>query len=348
MRKLTHKPAKGFSLVEMLISLLVLWLVMAVIIAAVAKFQQSHRSTDARTQLHQDARAALELISQEAGQAGLVNSRMAGTLADNGAPATVATATTCTTSCPASLTVNSIAYLFAHEQVYVGTGTSWEGPLTISSISGTTVTFTSNTTKTHAVGDPVVSYGVFPNGISYAATNANSSKLLLIGDIYGGSNVSTPDDNLYQVVYQWCDTTGAQCPPTSGIGPLTRKITSLLGTQHTTIATLLPNVTACAFTLTTQHNTVQPAWAASAITMVQSASVSVTVRTPYVDRYTGQYIYMTHSMLNIQPRNMIAAYKQWQTTNDGTCATGTNGTCVEMQNDNSFTSEICSSNQNCP
>lgn len=321
MPKQASKPAAGFSMIELLISLAVLWAVMAVAVGAVSKYQQSYRSTDLRTQLHQDARAALEMIAQEVGQAGLVNARMTGTLSDIGPTASM-TANSAVGASSLTVSSTSAAYLFAGEQVYVGLGSSQE-VWTICSVSGTSVTGTLATgtcasraplTKAHFSGDPLISYGVFPNGIVYSTTNSNSSKLMLIGDIYG-------DGKLYQVVYYWT--------PTNGVGPLTRKVTNLLGTPTTTSAVLLPNVTACTFSVTGQGSTVQPAWATSAITMAQSASISVTVRTPYPDRYTGQYLSMTHSMLNIQPRNLIAAYNYW----------GASGSTAEMQKDTAFVTE---------
>ena len=67
-------PAKeeGFSLLEMSASLAILLLIAGVAFTALKSYQNAYYSQQMQADVHQDLRGAMELMSQEIGQAGLV------------------------------------------------------------------------------------------------------------------------------------------------------------------------------------------------------------------------------------------------------------------------------------
>src|SRR5215470_13523596 len=63
---------KGFSLLEMLISLIILLIASGAAFRALAYYQRSYGSSQLRADMHMGVRSALELMAQEVNQAGLL------------------------------------------------------------------------------------------------------------------------------------------------------------------------------------------------------------------------------------------------------------------------------------
>jgi hypothetical protein len=184
--------------------------------------------------------------------------------------------------------------------------------------------------NTHVAGDPVVGFGIFPEGV--LSVNASSNPSVIPATVTVGNSATYPsihmlgdyngDGTLYYIAYT-CNPSTLQ---------LTRSITPLFGTQTTTTSVLLENVQNCASTTmppfalcyypgTTNGGsncTGSPISAfgwesggARSVYVTQSVGVTLSVQSletdPMSSQY-GQHITSTHSMLNIQPRNLYAAY----------------------------------------
>ena len=175
----------------------------------------------------------------------------------------------------------------------------------------------------------MVGFGIFPEGVLsvYASSNpsvipssvnVNNSATFPSIHMFGDYN---GDGSLYYVAYT--------CHPDTQ--QLTRAITPLFGTQTTTMSILLENVTNCASTTNPPFalcyypgtlnggsncngNSISAfSWESGGrlIYVTQSVSVTLSVQSlendPMSPQY-GQHVQVTHSMLNIQPRNLYAAY----------------------------------------
>src|SRR5260370_18265351 len=69
-----QKKHSGFSLLELLVSVAVMLIIMGAALAFLAKDEQVYQGTRVVANLHQGVRSALELASQEIGQAGYLGS----------------------------------------------------------------------------------------------------------------------------------------------------------------------------------------------------------------------------------------------------------------------------------
>jgi prepilin-type N-terminal cleavage/methylation domain-containing protein len=148
---------RGFSLIEMMVSLAVLSLVLGVVFEAMSKYQKRYTGQQRIISKTQDLRGAVSLIEEEVGQAG----------ADMDTVRTLTSAVTASTLAQ-TLPLNNTAGLFAGEKLRVDVRNS-EEYLTLTSFSGNTATAVVQ--KSHAAGAPVVSVGPFPTGILTASTN---------------------------------------------------------------------------------------------------------------------------------------------------------------------------------
>ena len=113
---MTRHSDAGFSLVELLVSMILVLVVFSGVTNAINKLSQAQRSIWNRTELHSGVRGATELLQQEVGQAGRI------TLP---APVTLTTATNTTGSInPVSLTasVSSTTGMFVGIQLVIDAG----------------------------------------------------------------------------------------------------------------------------------------------------------------------------------------------------------------------------------
>ena len=259
----------GFSLVELLISLLILLLVSGTAFQAMSYYQKSYMSTQIQVDMHGAMRAALELLTQEIGQAGLLSF----------APRTLTGAVTGSSN-PQSVALSSMTDVFVGEKLLIDAGNSQE---LVSVTAVTAGTVTGIFTKDHGAGAAVTAAGIFPQGIMSSST---STRLQLFGDLYG-------DGSLVYAQYD-CDV---------GTGTFTRSVTPVsagsISPSQVLIANIIPNPggTPC-FRYTIRS--------ISGFTFVTAVGITVSVRTAQKDPQRNAYITMTKSFLHLSPRNVLA------------------------------------------
>jgi hypothetical protein len=218
--------------------------------------------------MHSGMRAALELMTQEIGQAGLLSFTQR----------TVAAAVAESPNAQ-SVTLSSVTDIFVGEKLLVDTGTQQE-LVGVTAIGGSSVTGIFN--KNHASGAIVNAYGIFPQGIM---SSSSATQLQLFGDLYA-------DGSLVFARYD-CDTTA---------GTLSRSVTPVsagsINSSQVLVANIIanPGGTAC-FQYTSVTN--------SGFTFVTSVAVTLSVRTEQRDPQTNAYVTMTKSFLNLAPRNVL-------------------------------------------
>ena len=259
----------GFTLLELLVSIILLLIISGSAFLALSYYQKNYLSTQFRVDMHGGMRAALELMTQEIGQAGLLSFT----------PRTISAAVIGNAS-PQSITLSSVTDIFVGERLLVDTG-NFQEVVSVTAISGSTVTGIFN--KNHASSASVNAVGIFPQGIMSPST---STQLMLFGDLFG-------DGTLMYARYN-CDTTA---------GTLSRSVTpvsaSSINPSQVLIADVIPNPggTPC-FQYTTTS--------ISGFTFVTSVAMTISVRTEQRDPQTNAFVTMTKSFLNIAPRNVLA------------------------------------------
>ncbi len=142
----------GFSLPELLVSMLVLSVVIGVATQLLIQSVNGQRTTWNRTQMHSSVRGAIELLQQEVGQAGLVS--LPGPVTLSGAVATGVQ----------TIGVSSTAGMFIGEQLLIDTGATQE-TVAITAIDTTGDLITGTFAQVHAAGAPVSVLGGFSHGI---------------------------------------------------------------------------------------------------------------------------------------------------------------------------------------
>jgi prepilin-type N-terminal cleavage/methylation domain-containing protein len=287
----------GFSLLEMMASIVILLVIVGGLVSLLSFFQQSYARTEVKSDMYENVRGAAELMEQEIGQAGLVNLPSPGPTLSAGITANAAAQT---------VNVSSTTSMFVGEQLLVDAGASNEELVTLAGVNAGDITAIFS--KSHATGASLNVLGVFPNGIvapgmtdgSTSVTEPGVSVLNLFGDING-------DGSLVYVRYT-CDT--SKTP-----GTLTRSVTTItpgvdtIGPSQTVLSTLVPNPggTPC-FQYTTST--------AGGDTFVTNVGITLSVQTTRPDPQTGQYATMTKSFLNFSPRNVSAGF-EWANNNSG-------------------------------
>jgi type II secretory pathway pseudopilin PulG len=294
---MTRKKQFGFSLLETMVSLAVLFVVGSIVMSGMAQLIKTQGGIANRTEMHSSVRSATELLQQEIGQAGRV------ALAPTGAtitlhalvPAgTVATAFTLDSN-------GTAASIYPGEWLTVDVGLNQEA---VQLVTGSGAAGTAVFTSAHPAGAPVSSLGAFGTGIVPPATvcagaNCGSSAtvLKLYGDING-------DGNMMYVEY----TCTAGTP-----GSLYRNqmpITQVGKPANDNTMILLGNVLA---NPNDANNNPVPCFAYQTQTLgsgtcVTDVAVTLTVQTQNLDVQTQQFQRETKALLNVSPRNIVEVY----------------------------------------
>ena len=276
MRRREHNN-EGFSLPEMMVSMVILLIVTSVALSALYYSQKIYGSQQLQADMHAGLRISFELMTQEIGQAGALSL----------APKTLSAAVTASGSAQ-TVTISSAANIFVGEKLTVDT-TSGQETVQVTAIPSSTQ-ISGIFTKSHASGAAVVALGVFPQGVLSGST---ATALKLFGDING-------DGSLAYVRYD-CDTAA---------GTLTRSITTVAPgvTVQNPPQILLNNLianpdgTPCIQYGATTTVTV----GATTYTFIPSLAISLTVRTSKIDPQTGAFGTLTKSFSNLASRNVLA------------------------------------------
>jgi prepilin-type N-terminal cleavage/methylation domain-containing protein len=293
-RDRTSRTNSGFSLLEMLISMVVLLGITGIVMTAMLQTTRTEGTVQNRTEMHASVRSATELLQQEIGQAGRV-------ALPSVANIQMTTAVVAGSATP-TLTAGATAGMFANEYLVVDAGASQE-TVQISAISGNTIT--ANFLFAHAANVPVTVQGGFGTGVvpeSAApynmANGSDGTHLKLYGDING-------DGNMVYVEYV-CDYAAS--------GNLYRSISAYDAANIVAKQVLLPNLvstgnpggTPC---FVYQERPVGCNSTATNPCFVTDVAVTLTVQTQLADPSTGLYQKETKALLNVSPRNVFDAYE---------------------------------------
>jgi len=269
---------EGFSLLEMAASLTILLLICGVVFTALKSYQNAYYSQQMQADVHQDLRGAMELMSQEIGQAGLVP-----------IPATLPTLSSAVTSSGSAqaVTVSSAVSFYQGEYVVVDTGSPQE-TVQLTAVNYTTNQISGIFTNNHASGATVSGWGAFLYGILSGAASPGNNTLELFGDINSTGHIT-------YVQYD-CNFSN---------GTLTRTSTDILNTSTTMNSkVVLINNLVNGGTNCFQYTNGVPV---GANTVYPTVAVTLTVQTTANDPQTGQPIQVTKTLLNIKSRSVLAA-----------------------------------------
>jgi type II secretory pathway pseudopilin PulG len=289
---------EGFSLIEMLVSVVVLMAVMGAALSLMNSEQKSTQTQQLKGEMYGNLRGATELMTQEIGQAGLVSLPgltsspvVAPTLAANITASTVAQTVAVNPAGPPSPGDS----MFQGEQLLIDTGPSQElVTLTAPPSSNGIKAIFSNS---HTNGAPITVLGTSPGGVipNSVAGGSDATHLRLFGDI-------NSDGTLAYVHFD--------CDPTAGT--LSRSLTIVNPT--TTLANVSENLlnnlianpggTPC-FQYTTQSVTIS----GTTYTFVTNVAITLSVQTSERDPQSGQFLAMTKSLLNVAPRNVLMGWE---------------------------------------
>jgi len=275
-----RRHEQGFTLIEMLITVLVLMTVCGTVMKGVLDLTDLHNVVVNRTDMHSGVRNATELLTQEVGQAGRISLPSDVTLA-------AGTAIGDTT-----MTVSSADEMFVGEQLAIDTGDKQE-TVTITSVNGDVIT-TSALKNLHNANVPVRAPGGFSAGVVPAsvANGSTGSVLKIFGDI-------NADGNMVYVEYR-CDTDAGRLYRNSM--PFDADDKPDLTVEQVLIDNIMPNPdgTDC-FTYQTQS--------VDGTDYVIDVAITLTVKTQNRNAYTGDFETETKALLNVSPRNV---FNVWQ------------------------------------
>ena len=258
-----------------MVSIAILIVLAGAAMSGLLAYQKIYRSLDLKTDVLAGLRGASELMSQEIGQAGLLNH-----------PGTSLTAPVAASLSPQEATLNSTAGIFVGEKLLVDAGVAQE-TVTVTEVSSTTATGIFQ--NSHEAGAPVNAVGVFPQGVLSSST---ASQLQLLGDMNG-------DGTLVYVQYD-CDTTA---------GTLSRSITPVTAgaanPPQILLTGLIPNANGAPCF---QYRTTT----AAGYTFVTNVGMAVTIQTSRVDPQTGELVTLASAFNHFAPRNLWAGLEMAQ------------------------------------
>lgn len=176
--------ATGFSLVEMLVSVAIIVLLMSAVFPFLFQSQKKYQNNQVVSEANQSARAAMEVMTQEIGQAGYN---------PNFATAKTSTTVVSVSSSPQCVTLSDINEINPGDWLTVDTGPNHElvQVLSTSSVSGTPCTSSNQIDAVFLMSHdgstapfPVISYKMpYGSGILQNSGTSNDQRLEFFGDI---------------------------------------------------------------------------------------------------------------------------------------------------------------------
>ena len=233
LRRKFRRASSGFSLLETLASLAILMIIVGAIISVISFYQKTYGTTQLKSDLYENVRGVIELLTQEISQGGLVSlPSPSPTLAAGVSPSAAAQ----------MVGVSSTGSMFVGEKLLIDTGPS-EELVTLTAVNTNLIQITAVFSKPHSSGAPINVLGVFPNGVM---TSSTATQLRLFGDI-------NADGSLVYVHYDCDSTAGTLSRSITNVAPLT----SASSPGQTLLNTLVanPDGTPC-FQYSTQTSTV--------------------------------------------------------------------------------------------
>ena len=293
---MTRKKQVGFSLLETMVALAVLFAVGGIVMSGMVQLMKTQGTIANRTDMHTSVRSATELLQQEIGQAGKVS---LGAPADNISLAAAVAKGSNGFSLASSGSLVPTPYV--GEVLTIDVGSLQETVKVGGTASSPTATFA----KAHAKGAPVFALGAFATGVvppcGTAPCGSDATHLKLYGDING-------DGNMVYVEYT-CTQGTASAPGTLYRNQMPYDQTAAKAKNDNTMI-LLSNV------LTNPKDAggnIVPCFAyqtqpLGSGTCVTNVAVTLTVQTQNVDPQTRQFQPETKALLNVAPRNIVEVY----------------------------------------
>ncbi len=275
----TDRPASndaGFSLVEVLISLVLMALVIGTALAGLDDTARLHRVVGNRTEMHSAVRGATELMQQEIGQAGHI-----------ALPQPIALTAAIAGPGSATVSVNTPTGLFVGATAVVGADDATE-TVTVTALTGTT--FTAAFLNPHPNGAPVLLVGGFASGVVPPSMANGSTGFVL--KLYG----DTDDDGNLKYVEYVCDVANNRLYRNVMAWNAASK--PALTEDHLLLGNVIanPGGTPC-FTYQTE--------VVNGTTFVTGVAVTLSVRSQQIDRFANDYLQATKTLLNVAPRNVF-------------------------------------------
>src|ERR1041384_5901602 len=179
MNRIPYDAEKGFSLLELMVSTLMIMVVVGGVFGAMNYYQKTYQRTEINADMHDNLRSSIDLIIQEVGQAGSLNlgTTLGARKLTNGVPfgSPIAQA----------VLMNDTTGIFPGEKLLVDAGASQE-LVTVTAVAANSITGVF--ANAHNAATQVNAIGVFPEGIiapTAAVNPSTATSLHLFGDING-------------------------------------------------------------------------------------------------------------------------------------------------------------------
>jgi prepilin-type N-terminal cleavage/methylation domain-containing protein len=294
----TKRDEAGFTIVELLVSMVVLLVVSGIVIGGTIDLTRLGTTLTNRSDMHSGVRNATALLQQEVGQAGRAS-----------LPAPVKLVADVGTG-HAKINVSSTDGMFEGEQLLVGTGSDLltgkllEETVTVTEIDhdADVITIKTPVTLDHKAGAPVAAMGGFSAGVvptTPGMTNGSDGQTLkIVGDING-------DGRMVYVEYT-CDLAAGRLYRNEM--PFDAATKPPLTVERVLLDNLLENPVNPGGTgpppcFTYEERTF------GGTTYVIGVAIMTTVRTQAKDRQTKDYQRMTKALLNVAPRNVVNVWQ---------------------------------------
>jgi type II secretory pathway pseudopilin PulG len=298
LRRTRAGEESGFTLVEVMVTTVIMMAVSGIVITGVLNMGQLNRTVVNRSSMFAGVRNATALLQQEVGQAGRVV-MPASTLQANVAAGTSTVA----------VTGGTAASMFVGEQIVVGAGnppaacpTCLQETVAITTINGDNITATF--LNGHLAGEPLSVQGAFSSGVIPSSTAGATSGLKMVtngstdwvlkivGDINGTGTMvyveytcDIANGRLYRTQMPW---------NAAGRTPLNPDQILVENVQAN------PNNSAC---FLYQEKKV------TGVPFVVGVAITLTVQSQEVDPITRKYQKESKALLNVSPRNVFNAWQ---------------------------------------
>jgi prepilin-type N-terminal cleavage/methylation domain-containing protein len=276
----------GFTLIELMLSMMILLVVMAGVTEGVMRMSQGNRTVANRAGMHAGVRNATELLQQEVGQAGRI--ALPGTVTTTAAVAAgVATVTLASTAAGAAT-----SGIFVGERLAIDLGDLRE-VVTVTAIAGDQIT--AEFTNAHAAGVRVSPTGGFASGVvpTTMADGSTGTVLKILGDI-------NDDGNMVYVEYRCDFETGRLYRNSMAFDAAVKPAVTV---EQVLLDNIEPNPGEDQDCFRYQEKTVV------GVTYVIGVAITLTVRTGNIDATSLLTQRETKALLNVSPRNV---FNVWQ------------------------------------
>ena len=280
------KAEAGFTLVELLVSMLVMLVVSGIVVSGTMDLTRLGSTMTNRSDMHSGVRNATALLQQEVGQAGRVSLP---------APSALAAAVL---AGPNTVAVTSAAGMFVGERLTLDTGSS-EETITLTAVDTAANLITANFKVAHNAGVRLATVGGFFAGVipTTMLNGSTGNVLKIIGDING-------DGNMVYVEYT-CDLAAGRLY--RNVMPIDAPAKQPLTVEQVLLDNLLQNPP-------NPDRTIPPCFiyqerTFGGRTYVIGVAIMTTVRTQQRDAITRNFQTVTKALLNVSPRNVVNVWQ---------------------------------------